>query len=190
MHRLIAIAVLSFWAISLGGLAHLSLTGMLFKSPQGASEFQLLLSSTGQFQFMPVLLMIVVALFAWAIISLIVSNDETAFREVETHAYAGAIFLMGACSILAVVKFSIFALSPAILISALIVCVAASQRLSIVDAPEPEIDVGRQSARQMALGAAHNSLLTRISRRPLPGQQQIAKNISLFPIQPTNGGNS
>ncbi len=187
MHRLIAIALLTFWTLFFASLAHLSLMGMLNHSVQSASELQLLMTAAGQFQIMPVVLMVVSALFIWAVLALLVTDDIIGFREIETYAYGSAIFTMSACSLLAVANFNIIMSLPAIVVAALAACAVASQHLSIAIEPEIEMDQGRTFARQMALGAAHNSLLVRVSRRPLPGQKPSTQNVSLFPIKPSNG---
>ena len=193
MHRLIVVAVLLFWAILFGGLAHLSMSALLDSQPVISSELQLLVSSTGSIQIMPVLLMIIVALFGWAILALIVS-DHCVFREIEAHSYAAAIFMMSACTILAFAKFGAVTSLPAILTAALVTSVAASRHLIVTNAPLVKLDEGREIARSMALGAAHNSLLSRVSGRQLPGYTPASPrlsrhNVTTFPVKPTNGGN-
>jgi hypothetical protein len=188
MHRLIAIAILLFWAVMFGGLAHLSLSGLLNGTPKSATELQLLMSSTGGLQIMPVLLMVVASLFGWAILALMVSDHE-AFREVEAYSFAAAIFVMCACAVLAFANLGATATIPAILSAALVTCAAASRFLQIANQTEAAVDHGREIARRMALGAAHNSLLSRVSGRPLPGQTSLRHNVMPFPSKPTNGGN-
>ena len=188
MHRLIVIAVLIFWAILFGGFAHLSLSGSLSSSPHATSELQLFAASAGQFQIMAVLLMVVAALFGWAVLALIVSDDVKAFREVEAYSYAAAIFMMSACSILALANLGLMVTLPSVLVAALAVSAAGSQHLSVMRKAEIDTDLGRTFARRMALGAAHNSMLTRVSGRPLVDVKPHGTNISIFPIKPTTGG--
>ena len=189
MHRLIAISVLAFWAVMFGGLAHLSLASNLNGALANTSELQLLVSTAKPFQIMPVLLIVIAVLFAWAILALAVS-DHHSFREVENHSYAAAIFMMSACAFLAFVKLGIAATTPAIMVAALITSVAASRLLQTEADDEPQIEYGRQFARRMAMGAAHNSLLSRVSGRPLPGHPAHRNNVTQFPTNPANGGQS
>ena len=186
MHRLIAIAVLLFWAVIFGGLAHLSLSGLLNGTPEGASEFQLLMSFSGGLQIMPVLLMVVAAMFGWAILALLVSDNE-AFREVEVYSFASAIFLMCACAALAFTKQDALMLTPAVLTAALATCAAASRYLQTAQKSETVVDHGREIARRMALGAAHNSLLSRVSGRQTSGQTYARNNVTAFPAKPLSG---
>ena len=189
MHRLIAISVLTFWAVMFGGLAHLSLAGNLYGTAGSASELQLLFSTLCSFQIMFVVLIIIAVMFAWAILALTVS-DHTAFREVESYAYSGAIFMMSACAILAFVNLGTASTTPGILVAALVTSVAASRQLGVAAEQEPQIDYGREIARRMALGAAHNSLLSRVSGRPLPGGSIRRNNVTPFPSNPATGGQS
>jgi hypothetical protein len=188
MHRLIAIAILLFWAVMFGGLAHVSLSGLLNGAPEGAADLQLLFSIKGGLQIMPVLLMVVAALFGWAVLALLVS-DIDAFREIEAYSYAGAIFMMCACAVLAFATLGLITTLPAFLTAALATSAAASRQLILLDTSEIIVDDSREIARHMALGAAHNSLLSRVSGRPLPGQSISRSNITLFPTKPTDGGN-
>jgi signal transduction histidine kinase len=188
MHRLIAIVMLMFWAIMFGGLAHLSLTGLLNGTTNHASDLQLLVASAGSIKIMPVLLMVVASLFGWAILALLVS-DHAAFREVEAYSFAAAIFLMCACAVLAFANLGAASTIPALLTAALVTCVSASRHLQIADETKASADHGRDIARRMALGAAHNSLLSRVSGRPLPGQISLHHNVMPFPGKPINGGN-
>ena len=189
MHRLIACSVMLFWAVMFGGLAHLALSGILHIAPANAVEFQLLFSKTSGLQVMPVLLMVVSALFGWALLALAIS-DFRAFREVEAHSYAAAIFVLSACAVLAFVKLGLAATVPAILAAALATTAAASHNLSIEHRAEAEPDHGRQIARRMALGAAHNSLLSRVSGRPVSSRTIARNNVTPFPTKPLNGDRS
>jgi hypothetical protein len=157
-------------------------------TPKSATELQLLMSSTGGLQIMPVLLMIVASLFGWAILALMVS-DHDAFREIEAYSFAAGIFLMCACSVLAFANLGVATTVPAVLSAALVTCAAASRFLETSSQSEAIKDEGREIARRMALGAAHNSLLSRVSGRPLPGQSSLRHNIMPFPTKPTTGGN-
>jgi hypothetical protein len=62
--------------------------------------------------------------------------------------------------------------------------------LRIEASAEPEGNQGRDLARRMALGAAHNSLLSRVSGRPISGQTLPRNNVTAFPTKPVNGGQS
>jgi hypothetical protein len=187
MHRLIAGSVLLFWGVMFGGLAHLSLSGMLNGAAANAVDFQLIFAKTGVLQFMPVLLMVVAALFGWALLALSVS-DHDAFREIEANAYAAAIFMMGACAILAFVNFGLAASIPAVLVASLATSAAASRFLTVDVTTELSRDQSQEKARRMALGAAHNSLLSRVSGRPIPNQNSLRDNVTAFPTKPNNGG--
>jgi hypothetical protein len=178
-----------FWGVMFGGLAHLGLAAMLSKSVVNPSELQLLISTAGSFQMMPVLLIVVAVLFAWAILALTVS-DHDAFREVEAHSYAAAIFMMCACAILAFVNVGTVATTPTIIVAALVTSAAASRHLMLKSEDEPHADHGRELARRMALGAAHNSLLSRVSGRAIPGQTINFDNVTAFPKRPNNGDQS
>ncbi len=166
MHRLIVATLLLFWAVMFGGFAHLALYSLLHGAPENISEFQLFLTGAGQFQFMPVLMMVVSALFGWAILALLVS-DDAAFREVEAYSYAAGIFMMCTCTVLEFASFGISTPTPALLTAALATCMTASSFLKTKCPTEPMPDDDNQSAiRLMALGAVHNSLLSRIGGRP------------------------
>ena len=190
MHRLIAFAVLLFWATLFGGIAHMSLSGMLNGDAADSYSLQLLAASVAGFNVTPIMLLLIVALFGWAILALLAS-DHQSFREIEAYSYAAAIFMMSACSVLGFVKLGIVASLPAILTAALVTSVAASHHLIVAEKPLVKTSNGRTIARQMALGAAHNSLLSRVSGRPLPGHirhNSARQNVTAFPVKPTNGG--
>jgi hypothetical protein len=183
MHRLTTATILLFWAVMFGGLAHLALYGLLHGAPENASEFQLLLTHAGMFQFIPVLMMVVAALFGWAILALLFS-DDAAFREVEAYSYAAGIFMMCGCTVLAFAISGIATPMPALLTAALATCITASSLLNTKSPKETAFDDGRQAARLMALDAVHNALLSRIGGRPLNHA-----NISKFPNPPVKGSN-
>lgn len=180
MHRLNAIVILLFWAIMFGGLAHVSLAGFLTGAEGNGTDLQLLLSSAAGYQLMPVMMMIVAALFGWAILAL-VTTDFQSFREVETYAYATAIIVMCACTLLAFAKFGTVTSLPAIFTSALCVCLVASKQLMPDEAPTYAKNKSRALARQMALSAAHNSLLSRLSGRAENGT--FAAKVTQFPLK-------
>ncbi len=188
MHRLITIPILLFWAVTFGGLAHISLNGILNGAPAGADDFKLLFTKNGGLQIIPVLMMVVTALFAWAILALMIS-DQDAFREIEAYSYAAAIFMMSACAGLAFANLGIITSLPAILTAALATSVAASRQLVVSKQPGAIPDKSREIARRMAVGAAHNSLLSRVSGRPIHSKISMPSNVTHFPVKPFNGGN-
>jgi hypothetical protein len=187
MHRLIAFAILLFWAVMFGGLAHVSLNGILNGAPAGAVDFQLLFTETGGLQMMPVLMMIVAALFGWALLALMVS-DHDVFREIETYSYAAAIFMMSACAVLAFATLGLITSLPAFLTAALATSIVASRQLMIAGQPEAiPADTSREIARRMAASAAHNSLLSSLGGRPIYNQISSRNNVTHFPVKPGNG---
>jgi hypothetical protein len=188
MHRLIGIAILLFWAVMFGGLAHVSLNGLLNGAPAGAADFQLLFTKGGGLQVMPVLMMVIAALFVWAGLALVVS-DQDSFREIETYSYAAAIFMMCACAVLAFTNLGLISSLPAFLTAALATSIAASRQLAVTKQTTVLPDTSREIARRMAAGAAHNSLLSRVSGRPISGQVSLQSNVTNFPVKPFNGEN-
>ena len=192
MHRLIAVAVLLFWAVLFGCIAHISLAGALNASSAQSYDLLLLATTIGGVNLTPIMLMLIVALFGWAILALLAS-DYDSFREIEAYSYAAAIFMMTACMVLGFAKSGVVASLPAILTAALATCVTASHQLILEKKPSTSEFGGRTIARQMALGAVHNSLLSHISGRPLPGENIVRsnilrQNIMAFPLKPNNGG--
>ena len=187
MHRSIASSVLLFWAVMFAGLAHLSLAGILNVPIPNPVEFQLLFLKTSGLQVMPVLLMVISAFFGWALLALVMS-DQIAFREIEAYAYAMAVFMMCACAILAFLNAGIALTTPTVLVAGLVTSAAASRHLALEAKQYPDVDYGRDVARRMALAAAHNSLLSRVSGRPSNRVPLARNNVMLFPTKPTNGG--
>ena len=76
-----------------------------------------------------------------------------------------------------------------LLLGALAVSFAATRQLNLAENPETdEGDVSRTVARRMALGAAHNSLLSRVSLRPIPGAAGTAGMKFGNTVIPPKGG--
>ncbi|MGL4404450.1 MAG: hypothetical protein ACRCT6_01705 [Notoacmeibacter sp.] len=180
MHRFIAISILLFWAVVFGGLAHVSLVGLLQLDSSNAADLDFLLSASGGNQLVPVMMMLVSALFGWSILAL-VATDHASFREVEEYAYATGIIVMTACSLLGLIELGLLSTVPVILTAALAASIAASKSLIAGEIVDDVDDQSKSAARYMALGAAHNSLLSRVSGRGLQRPAPLNAKIPQFP---------
>lgn len=185
MHRLIAISILLFWAILFVAFAHVSLSSHLQGDTASGVDLQLLLTGTSQYPFLPVIMLVVAAVFGWAILALIAS-DEDHFREIEAYAYAAAIIAMSVATLLALVEFGFLVFTPAVLMAALCASIASSRFMDLQRATINRSVLSRDSARLMAMGAAHNSMLSRVSGRHFTRSAPSSAQVSLFALKPRN----
>jgi cytochrome bd-type quinol oxidase subunit 2 len=162
MHRTLAISILLFWGAVFGGFAHSVLSG----NHEFGGTIADTISAMPFTQLSATMMLIVAVLFGWAVLAL-VTDDVHGFREVERSAYAAAIVALVIVMVAAIAKPSAMPGTASILVASLAVSAAASWRLEI-EHQEHDVDVSKVAARHMALGAAHNSLLSRVSGRAAP----------------------
>ena len=158
--------VLAFWATVFAGLAYLTfkVPAMPLSGTPG-SEFSTLLATANSYALMSVMLLMVAVLFAWAALSGF-GQDEAGVREVETYAYAGGILAMGVCVVIGFHALAALRVVPTVLTAMLATSAAASRFLPLDERGREEADeISRHAARMMALGAAHTTMLARVSGR-------------------------
>lgn len=167
MSRSIAISIMVFWTGLFAGLAHLAARGLSDAGSVQDTLFFGVLDSLNNHHLLIVLLLVVAVLFAWAAMSAAM-GDEGDFRLVGSHAYAAAIFAMLVAQLAGMAADRMLLAIPAVLAASLAASAAACHWLPARAAQVEQDDVSRSLARRMALGAAHNSMLGRISGRPAP----------------------
>jgi cytochrome bd-type quinol oxidase subunit 2 len=166
MHRALAISLLLFWGAVFGGLAHSILRS---NAVFGGTLADVIIALPFS-QLSATMMLIVAVLFGWAILAL-VTDDTAGYREVEKTAYAAAVVALAVVMVAAIAKPSTMPGSASVLVASLAVSAAASWRFELernVDGG----DVSKIAARRMALGAAHNSLLSRVSGRGEPADRR------------------
>lgn len=119
----------------------------------------------------------VAVLFLWLLATVLLADDSTEneVEEVARLAFAGATGVLTLCLVMGAgdptVAFStVIPLQLGALLASY-VAVCLERRIGPQSGVDPEDDLAA-SARSMALAAAHNSLLSRFSRRPGPGEAQ------------------
>jgi hypothetical protein len=165
MHRMLAISLLLFWGVVFGGLAHVTLSGMQEASPVAIA---FALHHLPLAQLSASMMMLVAVLFGWAVLAL-VTDELQGFREVETVAYAAGIVALSVIVVATLARPAEVPGAASIFAASLAVSAASSWTMNLERKPETGVsDVSRAAARRMAIGAAHNSMLARVSGRQNP----------------------
>jgi hypothetical protein len=165
MHRKLAISLLMFWLVAFGGLAYVAVSGL------GVTPVKALAYTFDGMPFDQLsasMMMIVAALFGWAVLAL-VTDEVTCFREVEATAYAAGLVALSVILVASLAKPADFPGAATVMAATLAVSAASSWAFDLERKPQPAAsDMSRHAARRMAIVAAHNSMLSRVSGRGAP----------------------